>query len=227
MMLIIDVEGRAGVGAPAVDAPVVVVEPLLGGPAVVLAVEHEGALEISSGSGVVPHLGALLDGGVAGQPARVDDLVDALRAEQSIGAREAIIVSHLNLRPCAAMLGSWLSHEAQLQRVRIACAVTTAGDVAADAMQLAGALARMLLDEVTRPVMLSESAGMAMTIAESYPDPLGALESGRRWGSIRGMDGVDATTPQAAATTDQCAAVPVVSLDVSQLRAVAWGGGGS
>lgn len=221
-MLTIDVEGRAGGGRPALGAPVVVVEPLLGGPAVVLAVENAGSCDMRSGVGAVPHLGSMIDGVSTDDPLRVDDLVRALRSEHELGADEALIVSHLNLRPCAALLGAWLSERDDVGRVRIACAETSEGDIAADAMQLAGALARLLLDEVTRPVTLSEAAGMAMTISESYPEAVAALESGGRWRRFQRDSDLDMETPVIAATHDQCAAVPLVKLTADRLVAESW-----
>ncbi len=225
--LIIDVEPRAGHGVVGdSDVPVVVVEPLLGGPAVVAALDLVDDVQLDAASGEVPHLRALMDGDVPGDATvmRLPDLVHALNAEAAMGAQQALIVSYLNLRPCAALLGSWVSQRSDISRIRIACA-SVRGDtdaIGADAVHLAGALARMLLEEIDLPVMLSEAAGIAMTVAQSAEQAGAVMEAGRRWSLLRDNDGIDPETPHMAGQADLCGVVPVVAMHGDRLVAAAW-----
>lgn len=226
-LLIIDVEPRAGFGTSgSPDAPVVVVEPLLGGPAVVAALDVVDEVSIAAGSGDVPHIGHLLDGNVpdGDRQLRVTDLMHALDAEAALGADDAILVSYLNLRPCAALLGAWATGRDNVTRIRIACAAVQQDShaIGADAMHLAGALARLLLEEIDRPVMLSEAAGIAMTVAQSAEQAESVLEAGRRWALLRGDIGVDPATPHLAGQADMCAAVPLIHLRADEMVAAAW-----
>jgi hypothetical protein len=225
--LIIDVEPRAGDGTPGdTQAPVVVVEPLLAGPAVALALDSGLDRVRLEPTGAKPDLPTLLEGEPPAGAAvtGIDELMDSLAREALHGARSAILVSHLNIRPCAALLGGWIAATPDVSRLRIACVPTGGSErmISADAMQLAGALARILLEEVDRPAVLTEAAGIAMTVAESFHDPVGVLEAGERWRRLRDQSIMSAAVLEVAGLRNTVGIVPIVSLVEDVRAAVAW-----
>lgn len=172
-------------------ASIVLVEPLLAGAAAAVLLEQVDRVELVD-EGDLVDLERVLSAAPASEGAFRLCAVDALRAMNSLhefGATEAIVASHLNVRVVAARLASSIQEgSAERARVMIVCA-DTSGDaggavVSVDAIHCAGVLIRMLLEEILCPCVLTDAAGVAVTVAGSYGDPHAAMQTSARWRSL-------------------------------------------
>lgn len=192
----------AGIHRAGMDAGViVVVDPLYGSAAVAasldagwasveLAVERDGEPPIPLVSFEQPPVAEL-----RAERCRVrsSDLVDALDALGADAFVTGLVV--LGAPVCARPLGAQLAahlHATDIERVTFVAVATThvAADssaarferVAADGWWAAGALVRVLLDELDRrDARLTDAAGIAVHLATGSEDAASHLGSGVRW----------------------------------------------
>jgi hypothetical protein len=91
---------------------------------------------------------------------------------------DALLVAMVNLRPAAARVAT-IVRESACERVLVV-AVGYGEEVAADSVWAAGCFIRILLDELACESTLTESAGIAITVAQSHGDPVLALSRSAR-----------------------------------------------
>lgn len=115
-----------------------------------------------------------------GQPVLGDESWDLVQAADGAALRhtgaeppQLLLAGVVNARPAAAQIERW-SGANELHELLIVCAGN--GDaIASEDAYSAGLLVRMLLEELSQGLGLSDAAGIAIALTSSYPDPRSAL----------------------------------------------------
>jgi hypothetical protein len=216
----------------------VVVEPLYGGPAVAAALDSGwGSVELATeleGQAPIPLVSfeQVPSGELQGGRCRVrcDDLVDACRGLVP-GPSLVLLGAPAFARPLGARLGSALAAPGVRRLTFVTAGSTHASPdparlrferVAADAWWAAGALIRVLLDELDlRGAQLTDVAGIAMHLATGTEEAAAHLGAGARWRRHLARGGAEDDL-RIARALDSLAVVPEVIDEAGVLVARPW-----
>jgi phosphosulfolactate phosphohydrolase-like enzyme len=153
---------------------------------------------------------AALDGG-ATEVELVDD-DDLARAVAAIGMVEPganVLIGALpNARPFASAAARiTAAFGAGPRTVSFVCAAA-GGELSVDGIYVSGLLTRLLLEEFVGPAMLTDAAGLGVSLGGTYAHPRAVLESSER---VRALDGAAVESSiKRAAQIDTLGAVGVV-----------------
>ena len=136
---------------------------------------------------------------------RLTTIAVAIASEHA--ATQIIVGALPNARPCVTALARLLAAtDANQPRLTFVC--TGSGhEVAAPDVYVAGALVRMLLEECDAALMLTDAAGIAVSIASTFADDQSALSASA------GDDDTDQALRQLATQRDLYGAVPELLVD--------------
>lgn len=230
--LVIDVAHDAA--AHADEAVVVLVEPTWGVPAVALALDAGwAAVEFGParpGAAPIPLVSFEQPPGVAQREARCRVRDDDLYAAAAAVARLPLVVlgAPTIARPLCAMLAVTQLPRITFVPVRSIAAVDEpaagADQMSADAWWASGMLVRILLDELeAREPLLTDAAGVAVTLAQGAEDTAAQLAAGVRW--RRHLDrGGHPDDLRVASTIDAVGVVPQLREVDGAYVATAWDG---